>query len=257
MSQTTATTPVSTRVTLSTASVTMTAEETDGTPLTLQGTTSKAAVAGVASFSNLSIADGNHRLVLHAAPTSPAADGIDAAGVDSGPFDITDAFADCAVSNPKPNDPSCKDGVPDSNGSTKAVVKTTATSGFLAVSLDVQFQSLTTCPGPEGYVLPPSDGVTYDVYGGSGALTLQYTILSPDRPASKYEMCYASTAAFNTPAGSAGTLADENGDVFFIGLLLPCKSAPAPCFQGPTTNHQTGAVTLTAQLPAEGDRWTH
>ena len=88
-------------------------------------------------------------------------------------------------------------------------------------------------------------------------MVLQYTILTPDRPTSKFQMCYASTAPFTTPSGPAGTMADESGDVFFIGLLLPCKSAPAPCYAGPSVDHQTGAVTLTAQLPAEGDRWTH
>lgn len=147
MSQVTATTPVSTRATFSTAAVTVSAADIDGTPLTLQGTTAHAAVSGVATFSNLSIPDGNHRVILHAAPTSPTADGVDAAGVDSGVFDVTDAVADCTKS-PGPNDPSCHGGVPDSNSTTKAVVTTEATSGFLAVTLDVQFASLTVCPVP-------------------------------------------------------------------------------------------------------------
>jgi len=255
MSQTAASTPASTLVTFSSASVTMSASDVLGGALALQGTTTRSAVSGVASFANLSIDDGNHRLFLHAAPTSATADGIAAAGVNSGVFDVTNANADCA--HPKPTGPSCTGGVPDSNGTTKALVKTDATSGFLAVTLDVQFSSLTVCPGSD-YVLPPSDGVTYDVYGGSGALTLEYTVLQPDRPASQFEMCYASTAAFNTPSGPAGTLTDESGDTYFIGLLLPCKSAPAPCFVGPSTSgSKDKTVTLTAQLPAEGDRWTH
>jgi hypothetical protein len=52
-------------------------------------------------------------------------------------------------------------------------------------------------------------------------------------------------------------MTDESGDVFFIGLLQPCKTAVAPCYAGPSTDKQTKAVTLTANLPAEGDRWTH
>jgi hypothetical protein len=254
MSQATPTTPVSTRVTFSAASVTMSATDVAGGGLTLQGTTTKAAVSGVATFTDLSISDGNHRVILHAAPTNATADGVDPAGVDSGSFDITDAFADCA--NPKPNK-TCAGGVPDGNASTSAVVTSSATSGFLAVTLDVQFQSLSVCPGST-YVLPPTDGVTYDVYGGSGAMTLKYAVLNPDRPSSKFQMCYASTAAFNTPSGPAGTMTDESGDTYFIGLLLPCgNSTPAPCYAGPTVDHKTGAVTLTANLPAEGDRWTH
>ncbi|HEY7282067.1 MAG TPA: hypothetical protein VID47_10780 [Actinomycetota bacterium] len=255
-SQTAPSTPASTPVTFSTALVSMTASDVaSGGALTLRGTTTRTAVSGVATFTDLAIVDGNHQVILHAAPANAAADGIDSTGADSESFDITDAAADCA--NPKPGTPTCSGGVPDGNASTKAVVTTTATSGFLAVSLDVQFERLTVCPGSR-YVLPPTDGVTYDVYGGSGAMTLSYTVLKPDRPWWKFELCYASTAAFTTPTGPAGTMTDESGDTYYIGLLRDCgRWTPAPCFAGPTTDHRTCAVTLRAYLPAEGDRWTH
>ncbi len=227
-------------------------------PVTLQGNTPTDAHSGVASFSGLYINESAHSIVLHAAP-DPSTFGIDAQGVDSTPFDVTDAFSSCSSKT------KCGP-VPDSDPLGTTDVNVTATvplsappgttlSGFLAVSLDVQFKTLTTCPGSD-YVLPPTGGATFDMYQGSGDLRIDYTIRHPDRAASQFQMCYASKAFFHAITVS-GDATGPNADGFYIGLLLPCKTAPAPCYQGYSTNVKTKAVTLTALLPPEGDRWTH
>src|SRR5207244_5130279 len=100
-------------------------------------------------------------------------------------------------------------------------------------------------PG-SAYVLPPSDGVTFNLYQGSGTKTILYTILNPDRPSSQFQLCFASTLQFATPSGPAGF---DTASGYYIGLLPACKTAPAPCFQGNSQDPHTKAVTLTALVP--------
>jgi hypothetical protein len=244
MSQPTATTPTSTLATSSTASVTMTAADSNGGPLTLGGSSTVAASGGVASFGNLSIGVKGMNDTLHAAPTAPAASGIDPPGATSGPFTVADSYSDCTK----------KCSAPDTDGTTNVVVSSTATSGILAVTLGIQFPEITVCPGST-YVLPPSDGATFNLYEGSGSKTIQYTILNPDRPGSQFEVCFASTVDFPTLGG--GMAAPYGSSGYFIGLLPHCKTAAAPCYDSYAKNPKTGAITLTSFTPPEGDPWTH
>ncbi len=240
-----------TTVTFSTASITLVAQGGGGGSLAGGNTaTAGSGGAGTAAFTNtsFSIATKGVNYTLRATTSEPGVDATSTSGPVSNAFNVDTSVADCA-SGP------CK--VYDKTSSTSTAYELTAnsSSGFLAASLGVQDFSGpgNTCPGST-YVLPPSEGVTFNLVGGTGAKNLLYTILQPDRPASKFQVCFARPSTFLTASGVYAAPYGTSG--YFAGLLPLCKNAPSPCYQGYTIDKITKAVTLIVNAP-EQDPWTH
>ncbi|TMK82895.1 MAG: hypothetical protein E6G46_04755 [Actinobacteria bacterium] len=111
------------------------------------------------------------------------------------------------------------------------------------------------CPD---YVEPPTATMTF-TFSGTGQKTALYTIGSAvvDRPASKYEACYASPRdaghpAFTTLSGGLADAQTIDGQALWVGLLPACasKSPVAPCLVGSPKANKDGSVTLTILAPA-------
>jgi hypothetical protein len=243
--------PSPTPVTFSTASITLTAQGGGGGSLAGgDSATAGSGGAGIAAFTSnlLSIATAGVGYTMRATSSGAGIDATGTTGPVSNAFNIDTTVADCSTGP-------CK--VQDTTTSATTTYELTAisSSGFLAASLGVQSFAGpgNTCPGST-YVLPPSEGVSFNLVGGTGTKQLLYKILQPDRPASQFQVCFASTTTFLTASGANAAPYGTTG--YFAGLLPQCKKAPAPCYLGYTVDRPK-AVTLIVNAPAIGDPWTH
>jgi hypothetical protein len=254
----------STTVTYSTASVTL-ALLGGTTGATLGGnsaTAGSAGEAGIAVFDGSSFAVDKAGLGYTAQATSSSTgvqatlgSGAGAGPVSDPPFDIASKVADCAT----------RCSVDDTNVTDTAYVVTGNTDqGALVASLNLQnfgvlVSGKLTCPGSK-YVLPPTQGLTFDLVGGTpGTKTIKYIVLHPDRSTGSFQACFASTQSFTTAFKVPAVQTTFQGTTYYVGQLPLCKNViqPAPCYAGAIQDRITKAVTLTVNAPAAGDPWTH
>lgn len=171
----------------------------------LSGTTSSNAVAGLATFSTLSIDRGGLGYTLTATTTAPAI-----ARGNSTAFDIFDVGKRCPAS-------SCGSGKVAKGDTTAQMTASPGADGDL-LALGVAIEGSLDCGGAS-YV-EVSATVTFFV---SGDRTKTVTIMVPKRVVSggpnQRQVCYSSPTAF----------VDRTGATVTSGLLPDCRSAPAPC----------------------------
>jgi len=200
-----------------------------------------AVTGGKASFSTLSI---NLSGQLYRLVATTTAAGITSPSPSSAQFDITDFVFTCTSA--------CDSHKLKTDDGNTAGQVTTTSGGLLTISFGT---FPLDCPD---YVEPPTATMTF-TFSGTGQKTALYTIGSAvvDRPASKYEACYASPRDANHPAFTTlgGGLADAqtiDGQDLWVGLLPPCaiKSPVAPCLVGSPKANKDGSVTLTILAPA-------
>lgn len=207
-------------LTSSTAAVTMAIGSNPGTG-TLSGTTTVDAVAGLASFADLSISQTGSGYTLVA--TSP---GITPAT--STYFDVWSVLQGCSG-------PQCS-GSSSTKTTTGTVTTSSASSGeFLGVGLGgVSFSCGSSYQ-------PVSDPLGFDVLSQSGAAdsSAQFTSTleisksvvqsSGHTGAASWQVCYGSQQPFAGLPGTTGT-ATIGGVTYYTGLLPDCSgSQPAPC----------------------------
>jgi hypothetical protein len=213
-------------------------------------TTSSAAVAGLATFTSLSIASaGNYP--LHATTTAA---GVDAA--DSSSFQIISVVEDCS-----PSDCTAELGGVSLTGSPSSG------SGFVLLSVNLGSDPL-SAPGCADYVPPSGDYYEFQLFGVEGAKTgsIEYSrqAMKMRGPAS-LEICFAvpGPATFTAKDGEPAEPFDYDGDTAngaegFAALLPNCPATPvAPCVLGRFGTTGGGAI-ITFFAPASlGDPRLH
>jgi hypothetical protein len=203
--------------TASTAAITV-AIGPGSSPGTLSGTLTVNAVAGIASFSDLSINQaGDFTLVATSPGISP---------VTSNGFTIGGSVQQCPTST-------CT--VTSSANTTSATVTATSPSPGQFLSVGIGGVSY-SCAGT---YQPVSAPVSFDVYDSSGAQqSAQFTVTmdidkslvqsSGRTGASQWQVCYASVQPFTAESGTAMI----GGVLFHTGLLPACSSTVGqPCVQ--------------------------
>ena len=250
--------PQTSTVTFSTAAITLVAQAGGGGSVATGHDAASAGSdsPGVAGYtdSQFGIDTKGYGYTLRATTTEPGVEASTSTGPVSNEFNIDTSVAQCTSKPCHLNQ--------TVNGGTGYELFADSDTGYLVASLTVQnfADAGNVCPN-SSYVLPSeSAAISWSLIGGTGAKQLLYTIESPLRSASKYQVCYARPQANGTFATQNGqaVLRGPTGAQYFVGLLLPCKSAPAntPCFQGYTVDKVTKAVTLITNAPP-GDPWTH
>jgi hypothetical protein len=226
------------RVTTSTAPITVAIGSDSPNPApgaVLSGTTTQSAVAGVASFSNLSInLHGGYTL----SATSP---GLVGAG--SGSFGIWDQASSCA------SGATCSVGVSQPKTMSSQITGNTSTTGVLVASLGAD--SL-TCGDTFNHA---PIATTFNAFGltANGSKTAIVQIdkaivqATPNNGVSFYRVCYQSPTPFTDRAGNTGVTQ---------GLLPDCSavSNQAPCVKS-ITKTNAGDVLETLSLPAGDPRF--
>jgi hypothetical protein len=207
----------------------------------LSGTLTKNAVAGVASFGDLSVnLHGVYALSATAAGVSPAT---------SGTFTVWDNVAPCAPSSP------CGATVSSPKSETAQFGATSSTAGVLLLSLGQDAPGTLDCGDSFNHAPSVGIGGTYLVTA-TGIKTLTTTIdksvvqAEPNNGAAFYKVCFESDEPF---VGSAGTIVPPG----MPALLPDCKavSGVPPCLQS-VTKDKAGDVVETVNLPADdGFRW--
>jgi len=222
------------RITSSTATITLQIDPASPNPApgaTLSGGSSvtQGAVAGVASFSTLSI---NVHGVYDLLATSP---GITSAA--SATFDIWDSVASCQPGQ------TCTGTVSTSNSQTSQVSGTSSTSGFLLESLG---EDTLSCGDTFNHA-PSVTTVSERNFSSSAPKTVVVTIakqvvqLTPNNGAASYAVCYSSSTPFT----------DVNGNTVTTGLLPGCKAnAVVPPCVASITKDQAGEVVETVTVPS-------
>jgi hypothetical protein len=178
-----------------------------------------AAVAGLASFANLSIDEsGNYN--LRATTTASGVTGVNSAG-----FQVIGDVGDCKAS-------SCRAQVAGQQSTSSLTGTGVAGDGFALLSLN-----LGTDPVCAGYRPPTSD---YYEFGLSGATADKTVVAFYTKTAMKtfkgghsaLEICFAAPQTFTTKTGLPAPFDYDGlpGDEGFVGLLPDCPATPAgPC----------------------------
>jgi hypothetical protein len=233
------------RVTSSSAAITLALGPTSTGTGTLHGTKTVTAVAGVASFGDLSIDTAGAYTLL---ATSP---GITSAT--SSAFRVDQTAVACTAGL------DCTGSIQNNNvsGNVTAFSGLTSASDFLALSLDSA--PVLDCAG---YTELSPDWIVLDTTSPnrtkSATLQIPKRLMNsaPNNGAPFVEFCFGATGPFAVKPGFALTLVhpdvdgDGTPDNWYEGLLPDCSSSfPAPCVTG---RHKTGSGdgVITARLPA-------
>jgi hypothetical protein len=212
---------------------------------TLSGTTTLAAVGGVATFGNLSISQPGTGYTLEA--TSPGA-----TSTTSTPFDETSAGTTCA-----PGQPSCETSA-DTSTSTLDLTAPATAGNTLSITVD---------PGTPlvcaGYAAQDPNWYAFMTSSTSVGKAITYTVVPAARE-TPVGFCLGAPYEFTTSGGTPappGTLPD--GTSGFIGMLPRCAQGfggpcvdsvtKAPDSSSPTGFDVTQKVNFPAGLP--GDPW--
>ncbi len=209
---------------------------------TLAGTLTAVPAAGVASFApTLNRSSGGYRLTA-------ASTGIPGPGPQSSAFTIVDTAQRCTA------------GATCTGSSSRANTQATVTSGdaatgdLLVLSLGPADAPSLDCPS----YTETGEILLFDVTTGTGGpaaatKTVRYTVLSPTRSASLYQLCFRSPLAFTARTRLP---APRQADGTFLGLLPDCsKYSPAPpCVQTRSGGKGGTPVILTVLAP-QGDPW--
>jgi hypothetical protein len=230
------------RVTVSTASVTLTIGKDPNEPgatAPLSGATAADAIAGVATFSP------GPRIGLHGLDFTLLAGSSNIGSAESAGFDISDAVGECSKNE-------CKD-LRATGNTVHAKLSSTSETGIIAMSVGVLPELLCT-----GYAAnPQQQAVTILPLGVSSGstMTVEITVLASivDRPASQYRVCWASTKVFTDRDGNEAVPATISGDAMFKGLLADCaKRGPVgPCQITPSKQDKQGNVILKVLAPGD------
>jgi hypothetical protein len=232
------------RVTSSTATISLTLVRIHGTG-TLQGTTTKTAVSGVATFSDLRLsAPGTYRLVA-------SSSGLGA--VSSEVFRV-DTVAIV-----------CTENVTCSGSTSTSTTSVSATAFGDPANPDAGFLTLSFSAGPAldcaGYTEVSPDTALVDMTSSNRAKTVTLTIdkkqmnAVANNGAAFLEMCFGSPVAFVTKSGAispqVGTFdwnADGTLEPVFAGLLPDCSGGAGACV---TSRKKVGAGDgqIAAQIP--------
>jgi hypothetical protein len=205
----------------------------------LSGTTTANAIGGVVTFAPGPRID-LHGLDYTLLATNPSMD-----FGESAEFDISDAVGQCARGQ-------CNN-LSASGHTVNANLSSTSTTGIIAMSVGILPDLLCTGYTPN----PQQQAVTILPLGVSSTstMTVRITILADivDRPASHYQICWASTKSFTELDGSQADPATINGDPMFKGLLAGCdkRNPVAPCQITPNKQDKQGNVILTALAPGD------
>jgi hypothetical protein len=228
------------RVTFSTASVTLTIGDDPNQPgASLSGTTSAPAAAGVATFSP------GPRIGLHGLDYTLLAGSSNMGSGESGVFDISDAAGVCSRGQ-------CNN--LGANGNTvNAKLSSTSGTGIIAMSVGVLPELLCSGYTPN----PQQEAVTIFPLGvaSDSTMTVEITVLASivDRPAAQYRVCWASTRVFTERDGTPADPALISGDALYKGLLSDCASRNpvAPCQMTPSKQDKQGNVILKVFAPGD------
>ena len=210
---------------------------------------SNAAVAGLASFANLSIdQSGNYN--LSAATTAPGVTGVNSAG-----FQVVDDVGSCSSS-------SCRAQVDGRQSTSLLTGAAVAGDGFALLSLN-----LGTDPVCAGYTPPTSDYFEFGLVGATGDKTLvaSYTkaaMKSFKGGHSALEICFAAPQSFPAKTGPPVPFDYDgdpaNGAEGFVGLLPNCPVTPTtPCVIDRAPVGADGAQVLFFVPAAWGDPRYH
>jgi hypothetical protein len=231
------------RVTSSTLAITVGIDPASPNPApgsALSGTLTQNAVAGVASFGDLSInLHGVYGLRATATGVSPAS---------SGTFTIWDNVAPCSPSDP------CNATVNSPKSETAQFSATSSTAGVLLLSLGQDAPSTLDCGDSFNHAPSVGIGGTYLVTATNVKTlitTIDKTVVQsePNNGAAFYKVCFESDEPF---VGSDGTVVPPGTPA----LLPDCKAVAGPPCLKSVTKDKAGDVVETVNLPADDSfRW--
>jgi hypothetical protein len=241
------------RVTSSTAAISVALDPTSPNPApgaVLSGTLTTNAVAGVASFSNLSI---NLHGVYKLRATSTGLTSATSAAA----FTIWDSVAACPVGG------SCQpltvaDG---KNFSATFSGSGSTTPGFLMLSVGQDAPATLDCGDSYNHAPVVTNGSMYQFNSTApktmvGRIDKSIVQQTPNNGAAFYQVCFESDKPFTSRDGTLMT-PDPSSGVAGPALLPDCKAVQnkPPCVQSITKNN-SGDIVITILLPADDpQRW--
>jgi hypothetical protein len=176
----------------------------------------------------------------------------------SNSFSIVDSAVTCAGG-------ACS--ASSSSNTTLANVSVDNVTGILIVNVGDPDAAFSAACGDLGHQAN-SDDLAFDLLDAadvnSEVFRVEMTLLNATRPASRYDVCWASDTFFTQKGGSPSaevnliTDALGNETTFFVGILGDCrgnsKRVTEPCVVGRSHDRKAGTVTITVAAPVTDPR---